>query len=72
MSGSGNRPKLTRRDVEHARWCIRMRRKVSAKAVAARLNIDPRALRRYVLGHEVPLEDWLQGKRGNGHRAYGK
>jgi hypothetical protein len=59
----GRAPKLTRRQIAHAQWCERMRRKVCAKAVAARLDIDPRNLRRYLRGEEVPLEDWLRGQR---------
>lgn len=68
----GKRPVLNRRQVAHARFCQRLRNKFSQKATAARLKIDPSALRRYILGLEVPLEDWLEGKRGGGHMPYTK
>lgn len=56
----GKRPYLTRRQVEHARVCLRLWRKCAPKVVAARLGLkDSKNLREYILGRQLPIEDWL-------------
>ncbi len=45
--------------------------RASAQATAARLRVSSRVARRYVLGLEVPLEDWLAGRRGLGPETHG-
>jgi hypothetical protein len=53
------------------RYPATLRLRVTAVATAQRLGVHRRVLRRYVLGLEVPREDWLAGKRGEGPETHG-
>lgn len=56
------KPKLNRRQVAHAKHCWKIHQKYSVKQVAHRLGLTPHALRDYLNGQAVPIEDWYAAR----------
>lgn len=55
-----NKPALDRRALAHIQFCRRLRRRLSNKAIAARLKVTTDTVKRYITGTSIPLEDWQE------------
>lgn len=60
------KPKLTRKDVRYLERAVRIRRKLSNKALAAKFGLTPHAVQNYVTGAAMPLEDWRERRINRG------
>lgn len=57
------KPRLTRADLRYILRAVKVRERYSNKGLAKRFGISPHAIRDYINGKTVPLEDWRIRRR---------